>query len=162
MVAKSFPRNQVRLKNFDKHFLVETFYVAKSFPRKQVPNKILNKHFFTRNFLWLQNHFLENRCAPIIFIKNVLFENFLWQQNLFLENRILPKILRNIFTVKICIVKSFRRKQAPTKNYDQIFLVKIFIVAKSTKLKSSHWCKNMIFKSIAKSFPRKQVRIKKL
>jgi len=102
------------------------FMVAISFSRKQVPNKIFIKFFLVDHFLWLQNHFLENRFLPKfssiffarkffmvaksfprkqvptkIFIKFFVVENFLWLQTHFLENRFLPKFSSNSFWSKI-------------------------------------------------------------
>ena len=42
--------------------------VAKSFPRKQVHNKNFHVKFLVEIFLCLQNHFLENRFTPKIFM----------------------------------------------------------------------------------------------
>jgi len=87
MVAKSFPRKQVPKKNFIIFFLSEIFHCckiisskigsyqkfslkyfwsiifmgAKTFPRTEVLTEIFHRNFFVENFLWLQNHFLENR-----------------------------------------------------------------------------------------------------
>ena len=69
MVARSFPRRQVPTKNFHKLFLYKFFMVAKSIPRKQFLTKNFNETFCGRYFfLWLQNHFLENRILTKIFI----------------------------------------------------------------------------------------------
>jgi hypothetical protein len=80
------------------------------------------------NFLWLQNHFLENRFEPKIFIKNVLVENCLWLQNHFLENRFEPKIFIKIFWSKIfygCNIIS--SKTGLNQNFSSKFLVENFL-----------------------------------
>ena len=76
-------------------FWSKFFTDAKSFPQKQVPTKIFIKFHLVENFLWLQNHFLENRF--------------------------IPKFSLKLFGSKIFLVgKSFPRKQVPTKKYQNI------------------------------------------
>jgi hypothetical protein len=50
--------------------------VAKSFTRKQVLIKNFHQKFFAEYFLWLQNNFLENWVFTKNFHKKVLNENF--------------------------------------------------------------------------------------
>jgi hypothetical protein len=45
------------------------FMVAKSFSRKQIHTITFQQNFLVETFLWLQNHFLENRFIPKIFNK---------------------------------------------------------------------------------------------
>ena len=111
--------------------------VAKSFPRKQVLIKIFKQKFFAAIFLWLQNHFLENRFEQNIFIKHVPVQNVLWLQNRFLENRFEQKSFIKKFA------KSFPRKQVWTKNFHQQFFGPKFFI-------------------VPKTFPRKQVLTKNI
>ena len=127
MVAKSFPRKQVWSKNFHKNlFGRKIFIVAKSFPRKQVWTRNFHQKYLVENFLWLQNHFHDNRFEPKIFIRNVL--------------------CRKCFMV----AKSFPWKQVPTKNVHQNIFVGIFlwfqIISSKTGLHPKFSSKNVWLK----------------
>jgi len=87
-------------KKFEKNFLRNVFgrklfMVAKSFPRKQVWKRNILGKFLGREFLWLQNHFLENRFERKKIQKN--FWEMCFGPNFFL------------------FVKSFPRKQVCKK-----------------------------------------------
>ena len=126
------------------------FIVAKSFPRKQVPTKNFHEICLVENFLWSQNHFLENRFLLKMFIKFIWSKIFLWSQNHFLENRFILKIFIKFFWSKIfygrkinsskigsyqqflpncllenffMVAKSFPWKQVPTNKFYQNFSV---------------------------------------
>ena len=82
--------------------------------------EIFVKKFLVEIFLWLENHFLGNGLEPNILIENFLVENFLWLQNHFLGNRFEPKIFFKIFLVKLFMVANlFPRKQVRIKNIHQ-------------------------------------------
>ena len=120
--------------------------IAKSFPGKQVCKKKIFGKNFCRKFLWLQNHFLENRVTGKSFLRkiflskifydckiiswktdlqdkyfweNFLVKIFLWLQNHFLENRFTAKsFLRKMFCRKFfMIAKSFPGKQVCKKTF---------------------------------------------
>ena len=138
MVAKSFPRKQVPTKNFHQLFGRKFFMVAKSFPRNQVRTKNFHQIFLVENFLWSQNHFLQNKYLLKIFIK------FFWSK---------------IFYCR----KIISSKTGPTKNFHQLFLVENFYGRKIISSKTSCYFKFSLnlfgrkFFMVAKSFPRKQV-----
>jgi hypothetical protein len=101
--------------------------VANSFPRKQVPTTIFIKFFLVENFLWLQNHFLENRFIP------KFSSNFFWSE-IFYGCKIISSKTGSyqnfhqiLFGRKFFMVaKSFSRKQVPPKIFIKFFWSKIF------------------------------------
>ena len=117
MVEKLFPRKQVPTKNVQQIFLrLKFIYLmfAKTFPRKQFPTKQFHENIVVENFLWLQNHFLEN-----------MFQ---------------PKFSSNFFGRKFFMVaKSFPRKQVPTKSFIKFFWSKIFYVRKIISSKTGSY-----------------------
>jgi len=157
MVAKSFPLKLVVTKDFGHNFFGRKFFYrckiisSKTGPYKKTASqffwsenfkgcKIISskagsyqnisvKRILVENFLWLQNHYLENRFIPKIF----LVENFLWLQNHFLENWLFPRILLRIFWDEnfFIIAISFPQRQVPTKKVSShIFCSKIFFGCK--------------------------------
>ena len=137
LFAKSFPRKQVSTKNFHKTlFGSKFFYGCKTISSKTGLNHKLSYKFFGLKFWWLQNHFLENRFEPKIFIKNF------WSKIFYCS-------------------KSFPGKQVSTKNSHQKFLVHNFYGGKiiSSELNMNQMYFGWHFFMVAKSFPVKQVWI---
>ena len=52
-------------------FLFKTFYGCKTISSRRGFNQKFSSKYFGRKFLWLQNHFYENRFLPKMFIKNL-------------------------------------------------------------------------------------------
>jgi len=196
MVAKSFPRKQIckennswkiflyenflwlqyhflenRLarKKFLKNFFGRKFFmVAKSFPRKQIrKEKNSWKMFLVENFLWLQNHFLENRFARKRILEKLFWSKICYSCKIISSKTDLQgkKFLNNFFCRKFFMfAKSFPRKQiCKEKNSWKIFLVENLWLA-------NHFLENRFerkkiletffgrkFFMVAKSFPRKQI-----
>ena len=189
--TKSFPRKVFPTKIFIKVFLVENFFgcniifsrtgsyqifhqiffgrkffmVAKSYSRKQVPTKIFIKFFLVENFLWLQNHFLENMFLPKFSSNIFLVENFLLLQIHFLENRFLPKFSSNFFWSKMFYgCKIIFSKTGSFQNFHQIFFwSNIFYGCKIISSRTGscqHFHQNFFGRKcfmVAISFSRKQV-----
>ena len=174
MVAKSFPRKRfARKRILEKLFWSKICYSCKIISSKtDLQGKNSSKIFLVENFLWFQNHFLDNRFASKKFFKNFFgrkffmvaksfprkqickkkiswkifnVENVLWLQNHFLENRFARKKFLNIF---------FGRKFLRLQNH---FLENRF--ARKKFLKNFFGRK---FFMVAKSFPRKQICKKKI
>jgi hypothetical protein len=127
--------------------------VVKPFPRKQVPTKNFHQYFLVENFLWLQNHSLENRFLPRIFIENFLVGKFFYDCKIISSKTgSYQKFSSVIFCRTFFIVaKSFPRKQVPTNNFHQKFLVQTFLWSKIISSKTgsyqtfsskSFWSKN--------------------
>ena len=208
MVSKSYPRKQVCAQKFHQkfwwlqnHFLenryepeifikniwLKIFYGCKIISTKTGLNqKFSSEMFCVENVLWLQNHFLENRFQPKIFIenlfqfqnhfhknrfeqkifiKNILVENFLWLQNHFLENRLRKKfLLKSFFRKFFMVVKSFPREQVCSKISIKTFWSKIFLWLQNHFLENSFkqkiFIRNILVENLlwfAELFPRKQV-----
>ena len=91
------------------------------------------------NFLWLQNHFLENRFQPKNFHQSFLVHNFYGGKIISSELN-----MNQIFFGWKCfmVAKSFPRKQVWTKNFHKNFFGrKFFMVAKKFPTKQV-WTKN--------------------
>ena len=71
-----FLENRFEPKIFIKKFWSKIFYGWKFNSSKQVGTINYHTNSLVENFLWLQNHFLENRFEPKIFIKKFLVEIF--------------------------------------------------------------------------------------
>jgi len=82
-------------------------------------------HFLVENFLWLQNHFLGNRFPSKIFMETFFVEN--WYRCKIISSKTgYCKKKNHKKNVWWKIAKSFPRKQVPTKNFHQKFLVENF------------------------------------
>ena len=119
MVAKSFPRKQVYRKIIlEKNFLSKIFYDCKIISWKTgLQEKNFWEKCFGRNFLWLQNHFLENRFTGKSFLRKIFCRNFFMIAKSFPGKQVSKKKMfgkvfgRNFFMV----AKSFPRKQVCKK-----------------------------------------------
>ena len=147
MVAKSFPRKQILTNHFHETFLVENSYGCKIISSKTGSYQKFSWKILVENFLWLQNHFLENRFLPKIFInifcvkflwlqnhflENWFLENFhengLWVENHFLENRLQINIFMILFLVEnvLCLQNHFLENRFLAKIFMKLFWSKIF------------------------------------
>jgi hypothetical protein len=96
---------------FSSKILVETFlWLQNHFLQNRFAPNIFIKKILVENVLLLENHLLENSFAPKIFIKKILVENFLLLQNHFLENWFAPKMLIKKFWSNICCCKVISSK----------------------------------------------------
>ena len=59
---------------FDGKMNLSTNSIGKSYFLLRI--SIISSKHLVRNFLWLQNHFLENNFPPKLCMKNILVENF--------------------------------------------------------------------------------------
>ena len=120
-------------KNFFKNILLLKINSSNQFCTKNFHQKSR-----VQNFLMFQNHFLENRFEPKIFI-NIFGRNFFRVEKSFLKKQLCTKIFfKKCFWKIFYCCKIISSKQFCTKNCHQKFRVKKFFI-------------------VPKSFPRKQV-----
>ena len=116
--------------------------ISKYFSRKQVCMKHFLWNFSGQNFLWLQNHFLENRFAPKLFYNThwkCLDQICLMFQNQFLENRSAPKkLVKNLLSKHFYACKIISSKTGLQETFSlKIFCSKIFYGFKVITSKTS-------------------------
>jgi len=131
---------------YQKFFGRKIFIVAKSFPRKRVPTKNFQKYFLGENFLWSENHFLENGSLAKKFRQKCYGRKIISSKTGPYQNFSTTIYGRKIFMVE----KSFPRKRVTTNNFQQFCGREFFYGRKIISSKTGPYQKfssQMIFRS---------------